>query len=74
MQAARLAGTTSLLKYQATRAAALVADGAVQIFGGRGITKTGMGKNAERFNVAYKVTTDHLYRSVPVHIGQCACV
>jgi alkylation response protein AidB-like acyl-CoA dehydrogenase len=29
----RLAGTTSLLKYQTTRAAQLVADNAVQLFG-----------------------------------------
>lgn len=34
MQAIRLAGTTSLLKYQCTRAAQLVADHAVQLWGG----------------------------------------
>jgi alkylation response protein AidB-like acyl-CoA dehydrogenase len=54
MQALRLAGTTSLLKYQSTRAAHLVADNAVQVFGGRGITKTGMGRMVERLNVGNK--------------------
>lgn len=53
-QAMRLAGTTSLCKYQITRVANLVADKVVQLFGGRGITRTGMGKYAERFNRVYK--------------------
>jgi alkylation response protein AidB-like acyl-CoA dehydrogenase len=38
-----LAGPIALLKYQATRVQLRVADNAVQIFGGRGITRTGMG-------------------------------
>ena len=54
MQAMRLAGTTSLLKYQATRVAHMVADNTVQLFGGRGITQDGMGRYAERFNVGNK--------------------
>ena len=53
-QSLKLAATTSLLKYQATRAANVIADHAVQLFGGRGITQTGMGINIERFNVGYK--------------------
>ena len=32
----------------------LVSDGAVQIFGGRGITKTGMGKDIARFQKNFK--------------------
>jgi alkylation response protein AidB-like acyl-CoA dehydrogenase len=54
MQAMRLAGMTSLAKFQATRVAEMIADESVQIFGGRGITKTGMGKYIERFHSGYK--------------------
>lgn len=53
-QSMRLSGTTSLLKYQLTRVANTVADKVVQLFGGRGITRTGMGRYAERFNRVYK--------------------
>lgn len=53
-QGMKLGGTTSLLKYQCTRVAHLVADESVQIFGGRGITQTGMGKNIETFHRTYK--------------------
>lgn len=49
-----LAGDVSLLKFYSTRVATLVADEAVQIFGGRGITATGMGKGIERFQRSYK--------------------
>ena len=54
MQSMMLAGTTSLLKFQCTRAANLVSDNAVNLFGGRGITRTGMGRMAERFMCGYK--------------------
>ena len=54
MQSMRLAGTTSLLKFQSTRAASLIADNATNLLGGRGITRQGMGRNIERFNVGYK--------------------
>ena len=37
-----------------TRSAQDIARDAVQIFGGRGITKTGMGKHIEMFNRGYK--------------------
>ena len=50
-----LAGPIALLKYKQTRAANLVADNAAQIFGGRGITKSGMGKIVEGFNRSYKM-------------------
>jgi len=53
-QGMRLGGTTSLLKYQCTRVAHLVADESVQIFGGRGITQTGMGRMIETFHRTYK--------------------
>ena len=53
-QSMRLAGTTSLLKYQSTRVAQLVGDDAVQLLGGRGITQTGMGRMVERFQRSYK--------------------
>ncbi len=40
----RLGGQIALLKFQCTRIAHSIADDTVQIFGGRAITKTGMGK------------------------------
>mmetsp|Transcript_8052 Transcript_8052/g.17478 ORF Transcript_8052/g.17478 Transcript_8052/m.17478 type:complete len:522 (+) Transcript_8052:47-1612(+) len=43
----RLAGPIALLKYQTTRTAWQVADETVQILGGRGITRTGMGAKIE---------------------------
>mmetsp|Transcript_28054 Transcript_28054/g.58224 ORF Transcript_28054/g.58224 Transcript_28054/m.58224 type:complete len:517 (+) Transcript_28054:13-1563(+) len=43
----RMAGPIALLKYQTTRTAWKVADDAVQILGGRGITRTGMGAKVE---------------------------
>eukprot|EP00928_Gymnodinium_smaydae_P057437 TRINITY_DN4067_c0_g4_i1.p1 TRINITY_DN4067_c0_g4~~TRINITY_DN4067_c0_g4_i1.p1 ORF type:complete len:554 (+),score=126.40 TRINITY_DN4067_c0_g4_i1:250-1662(+) len=53
-QSEKLGGPIALLKYQATRTGTLVADEAVQMFGGRGITRTGMGINVERFQKTYK--------------------
>lgn len=50
----RLGGPIALLKYQTTRSATLVSDEACQIFGGRSITKTGMGANVERFQRTFK--------------------
>ncbi|KAJ3104263.1 hypothetical protein HK100_004086, partial [Physocladia obscura] len=49
-----LGGQIALLKYQATRMAHLVSDNAVQIFGGRAITRTGMGKKIENFQRVHK--------------------
>ncbi|KAH7325862.1 putative acyl-CoA dehydrogenase [Stachybotrys elegans] len=48
-QAVHLAGPIGLLKMSATRAATAIADDAVQIWGGRGLTQTGMGKHIEMF-------------------------
>ncbi len=45
--AMKLAGPISLLKYQATRTSLMISDNAVQIFGGRGITRTGMGSKVQ---------------------------
>jgi len=53
-QAAHLAGPIGLLKMFATRSAHEIADEAVQIFGGRGITQTGMGRTIEMFHRTYK--------------------
>lgn len=50
-----LAGEIGLMKYQITRTAHLVADYSSQIFGGRGVTQTGMGKYVERFHRVYKI-------------------
>ncbi|KAJ1634464.1 acyl-CoA dehydrogenase/oxidase [Pavlovales sp. CCMP2436] len=48
-QAAYLAGPTALHKLLTTRTATMVADEACQIFGGRALTQTGMGRFCERF-------------------------
>lgn len=40
--------------YKVTRMLHEVADESVQIFGGRGITQTGMGRNIELLNRTYK--------------------
>ncbi|PRP82386.1 hypothetical protein PROFUN_10162 [Planoprotostelium fungivorum] len=48
-QSKYLAGQIGLLKASATRASHFIADQAVQILGGRGITKTGMGSKVENF-------------------------
>lgn len=53
-QSEHLAGQIALLKMFCTRAEHEIADDAVQIFGGRGITRTGMGKYIEMFHRTYK--------------------
>jgi len=51
---AKLAGAMALCKMKSTRVSLFIADEAVQIFGGRGITKTGMGKHVEHFQRSIK--------------------
>jgi alkylation response protein AidB-like acyl-CoA dehydrogenase len=53
-QATHLAGPIGLLKMFATRSAHECADEAVQIFGGRALTQTGMGRTIEMFHRTYK--------------------
>ena len=53
-QTMKLSSPTSLLKYHSTRAAHDVCDNAVQLFGGRAITSTGMGRMIEKFQKTYK--------------------
>ncbi|POW00652.1 hypothetical protein PSTT_13004, partial [Puccinia striiformis] len=53
-QADLLAGQIGLLKAFSTRVAHEIADDAVQIFGGRGISATGMGRFVEMFQRSYK--------------------
>jgi alkylation response protein AidB-like acyl-CoA dehydrogenase len=53
---AKLAGPIALLKYFTTRVAWTVADKSSQIFGGRAVTKSGMGQQVERYNRAVKYT------------------
>ncbi|KAI9275679.1 acyl-CoA dehydrogenase/oxidase [Phascolomyces articulosus] len=55
-QALKLAGPLALCKYQCTRMLHDVSDDACQIFGGRAITKTGMGRNIETLQRTYKFT------------------
>lgn len=53
-QAQHLAGPIGLLKMFATRSAHEIADEAVQIFGGRALTQSGMGRTIEMFHRTYK--------------------
>lgn len=53
-QSKLLGGPIGLLKAYATRCAHEVADNATNIFGGRGLTQTGMGKHVEMFHRGYK--------------------
>lgn len=50
----KLGGPIALLKLLSTRVAHNVSDDACQIFGGRGITQTGMGRMVEAFQRTYK--------------------
>lgn len=49
-----LAGPMALLKLYLSRSGGEIADEAVQIFGGRGITATGMGQYIEQFQSEYR--------------------
>jgi alkylation response protein AidB-like acyl-CoA dehydrogenase len=53
-QSKLLGGPIGLLKSFATRSAHEVADEAVNIFGGRGLTQSGMGRVVEMFHRTYK--------------------
>ncbi|KAI8893160.1 acyl-CoA dehydrogenase/oxidase, partial [Globomyces pollinis-pini] len=53
-QSKHLAGPIALLKMLTTRVCHDISDEAVQIFGGRAITKTGMGRIIEGFQRTYK--------------------
>lgn len=53
-QSKHLGGPIGLLKSFATRSAHEIADEAVNIFGGRGITQGGMGRVVEEFHRTYK--------------------
>jgi alkylation response protein AidB-like acyl-CoA dehydrogenase len=50
----KLGGPIGLLKMFATRSAHEIADESVQIFGGRALTRTGMGRAIELFHRTYK--------------------
>eukprot|EP00732_Lithocolla_globosa_P003821 Lithocolla_globosa_v1_NODE_3226_length_1727_cov_8.259569.p1 type:complete len:549 gc:universal NODE_3226_length_1727_cov_8.259569:1676-30(-) len=49
-----LGGATAILKFQTTRTMTLVSDEACQIFGGRALTASGMGKNVEIMQRTFK--------------------
>ncbi|KAH7094944.1 acyl-CoA dehydrogenase-like protein [Paraphoma chrysanthemicola] len=53
-QSKHLGGPIGLLKSYATRSAHEIADEAVNIFGGRGLTQSGMGRVVEMFHRGYK--------------------
>lgn len=63
-QADKLAGPIALCKYLSTRVAHDISDEACQIFGGRGITKTGMGRTIETLQRTYKVIYIYIYHFV----------
>ncbi|RKP01891.1 hypothetical protein CXG81DRAFT_11443 [Caulochytrium protostelioides] len=50
----KLGGPIALLKYQITRVAEHISDEACQIFGGRSLTQTGMGRGAEQLRRSVK--------------------
>merc|ERR1719284_1070448 len=49
-----LGGPIAILKYQTIRIMTLVVDEACQLFGGRALTASGMGKNVEMLQCTYK--------------------
>ncbi|KAI8625691.1 acyl-CoA dehydrogenase/oxidase [Xylariaceae sp. FL1651] len=53
-QSKHLGGPIGLLKMSITRAAHEIADESMQIFGGRGLTQSGMGRVIEMFHRTYK--------------------
>lgn len=54
-QTVKLAAPIALLKFHTTRTCVMIADNACQIFGGRSVTRTGMGKRVEAFMRCYKI-------------------
>jgi len=53
-QMVELGGALGILKYQTTRTMTMISDNACQIFGGRALTSTGMGKNIENIQRTFK--------------------
>lgn len=53
-QSQLLSGPIGLLKFYCTRCAHEIADEATNIFGGRGLTQSGMGRVVEMFHRTYK--------------------
>ena len=53
-QMLELGGATAILKYQSTRVLTMVCDEACQIFGGRALTKSGMGEKVEMAQRTFK--------------------
>jgi len=55
---AKIGGDIALLKYQAAMVSRIIADESVQIFGGRGVSSSGMGKYIERYeNILLFIST-----------------
>lgn len=53
-QIMELGGALAILKYQTTRTMTMISDEACQIFGGRALTASGMGKNIENIQRTFK--------------------
>ncbi|KAK3272286.1 hypothetical protein CYMTET_19413 [Cymbomonas tetramitiformis] len=53
-QMIELGGPTAILKFQVTRVMTMISDEAVQIFGGRALTASGLGKNIEQMQRTFK--------------------
>jgi len=54
MMQQELGGPIALMKYHCTRTSTLISDEACQIFGGRALTASGMGKNIEAMQRTFK--------------------
>jgi hypothetical protein len=54
-----LAGPIALLKYKQSRVATMVSDHACQVFGGRALTRTGMGSTVEKFQRSAGLTAPY---------------
>lgn len=63
-QSKQLAGRIALLKMFGTRCETEISDQAVQIFGGRGLTKGGMGDRIENFQRTFKFNSMYVF---PLH-------
>ena len=56
-QMLELGGATAILKYQSTRVLTDICDEACQIFGGRSLTKSGMGEKVEMVQRTFKFSS-----------------
>lgn len=68
-QCVHLAGPIGLLKMFASRSAHEIADEAVQVFGGRALTQTGMGRTIEMFHRTFVIRGPKMLPSSDSFLG-----